>query len=101
MEFIDNTVKEQGFETANAIQFGCGTGLNSFLLTKVFDKLTAVDYCGRFIDAALRVQSGALVQYSEGRTATVPAGTMPEDVTFIQVCPLLMAISNAVWPVVF
>ena len=85
MEFIDKTVKEQGCGTANAIQFGCGTGINSFLLTKVFDTLKAVDYCGRFIDAALRIQSGGLVQYREGKTATVPAGTKPENVTFIQV----------------
>lgn len=85
VEFIDRIVKEQGCGRANAVHFGCGTGLYSFLLTKVFEKLTAVDYCGRFIDAAIRVQSGGVVQYGEGRTAVLPQGAKPDNVKFVQV----------------
>ena len=85
VEFIDSTVKEQGCRRTNAIQFGCGTGLSSFLLTKVFDKLTAVDFCGRFLDAALRVKDGGAVHYGEGRIATLPTGAKPDNVTFVQV----------------
>ena len=85
MEFVNSVVKEQGTAQSSAIQFGCGTGHNSFLLTKVFDKVTAVDYCGRFLDAALKIQSGAPVHFGRGATAVVPEGAKPDNVVFKQV----------------
>ena len=88
MEFVDSVVKEQGAAQNSAIQFGCGTGHSSFLLTKVFDKVTAVDYCGRFLDAALKIQSGTLVHFGRGVTAVTPEETKPNNVVFKQVINL-------------
>lgn len=82
---MDKVLLEQGCGRDAGIQFGCGTGRNSLLLGKLFDSLTAVDYCGRFLDAALKIQGGMCVQYGEGQTAVIPAGARPERVHFIQV----------------
>ena len=62
---MDTVVKEQGCGRDNIIHFGCGTGVNSFLLTKVFDKVTGVDYSGRFLDAAIAIQLGCPVEYKQ------------------------------------
>ena len=86
MEFLDSVVKEQGAAQHNLVHFGCGTGHNSFLLTKVFEKVTAIDYCGRFLDTALKIQSGTPVHFGRGATAVVPEETKPNNVVFKQVC---------------
>ena len=85
VEFFHSMVKEQEVARHSLLLFGCGTGRNSFLLTKVFDKVTAVDYCGRFLDAALKIQSGTPVHFGRGVTAVTPEGTKPNNVVFKQV----------------
>jgi len=85
MTCLDGVVKSHDTGKENAILFGCGTGHDSFLLTQLFDDVLAVDYCGRFLDAAMRIQSGQSLSYGDGRTAVMPAGTKPENIKFLQV----------------
>ena len=82
---MDTVVKEQGCGRHSVIHFGCGTGVNCFLLTKVFEKVTGVDYSGRFLDAAIAIQHGKPVQYGERKVAAIPEGTNSNKVLFKQV----------------
>lgn len=52
--------------------------------------MVAVDYSGRFIDAAMAIQAGKRVEFGEGQVARLPAddGIDPARVTFKQVINL-------------
>ena len=84
---MDTVVKEQGCDRDSIIHFGCGTGVKSFLLTKVFEKVTGVHFSGRFLDAAIAIQRGCPVEFETMKEAVVPdiAGIDVDRVLFKQV----------------
>eukprot|EP00731_Ephydatia_muelleri_P028966 Em0020g610a len=64
---IDNVIMKYDIKTASALVFGCGVGRSSFELSKQFNKVVGIDYCGRFIDAAKRIQTKiAHGQFTDG-----------------------------------
>ena len=74
----------------SALNFGCGPGISSFLLTQLFQKVVAVDYGARFIDAGMRLQEGKAIEYgglSQKKVAKTTdfEGVNPERVVFKQV----------------
>lgn len=47
-----------------ALDIGCAVGRASFELSKKFDEVYGVDFSARFIDAAVRLQSQGIINYS-------------------------------------
>lgn len=85
VKLVGSVVEELDGCKDSVIIFGCVAGLNSFLLTRLFQKVTGVDYSGRFLDAAIRIQSGECVKYGEGKAAALPQGSESSKVVFKQV----------------
>ena len=48
-------------------------------------QVVGVDYCGRFIDAAMKIQGGKVVQYGSQQVARLPSEAQPSRVQFKQV----------------
>ncbi|XP_060073508.1 uncharacterized protein LOC132553293 [Ylistrum balloti] len=72
--------------TTSAAWFGSGSGRGPMLLSSTFTNILAVDYSGRFIDTALRLQRGEEIPYTgpDGQeTSAVIIGTS-QNVTFKQ-----------------
>ena len=90
LRLVERTVEKVNGAKTSALNFGCGPGISSFLLTRLFQKVVGVDYGGRFIDAGMRLQTGKAVEYG-GLThkkvakATDFEGVDPERVVFKQV----------------
>ncbi|XP_013417309.1 uncharacterized protein LOC106178593 isoform X2 [Lingula anatina] len=64
LEHVTRTVKQHGTETRRILHIGCGVGKISFQLAKQFEEVVAVDFCGRFLDAAISLQSGKSLTYT-------------------------------------
>ena len=47
--------------------------------------MVGIDYCGRFIDTAMKIQEGKVVQYGSDQVAKLPSQTQPSRVQFKQV----------------
>lgn len=45
-----------------ATHLGCSLGRMVFDLTKIFNEVVGVDYCGRFLDTAMRLQTDGVVE---------------------------------------
>lgn len=84
VELVEDVVKKYSVSTNSVINFGCGTGLTSFLLSTIFQKVVGIDYCGRFIDTAMKIQEGKVVQYGSDQVAKLPSQTQPSRVQFKQ-----------------
>lgn len=54
---IDKILDENRLETKIATHLGCSTGRLVFNLAKKFDEVVGIDYCGRYLDIALKLQS--------------------------------------------
>ena len=48
-------------------------------------QVVGIDYCGRFIDAAMKIQRGKVLQYGSQQVARLPSETRPSRVNFKQV----------------
>ena len=85
---IESAVQKFNKAKTSAITLGCGAGLTSILLTRVFQKVVGVDYGARFIDAGMRLQRGEALEYGTPQKvarATDFEGVDPERVVFKQV----------------
>ena len=58
LRLVERTVEKVNGAKTSALNFGCGPGISSFLLTRLFQKVVGVDHGGRFIDAGMRLQAG-------------------------------------------
>ena len=47
--------------------------------------MVGIDFCGRFLDAAVRLREGKVVQYGSGEVAKLPSESEPSRVQFKQV----------------
>ena len=54
---INKILDENRLETKIATHLGCSTGRLVFNLAKRFDEVVGVDYCGKYLDIALKLQS--------------------------------------------
>ncbi|KAK3089792.1 hypothetical protein FSP39_006572 [Pinctada imbricata] len=74
--------------TKSAVWLGAGTGRGPFELTSTFQNVLGVDFGGRFIDTALKIQRGEEVQFthSNGKTmlAQVNGNSKMEKAVFKQ-----------------
>ena len=52
-----------------------------FVLTQV----VGIDFCGRFIDAAIKIQEGKVLPYGSQQVAKLPSEADPQRVQFKQV----------------
>ena len=66
VDFCDVMLKKYDITLNKAAEFGCGTGLACFLLTKLFNKVMGVDYSGRLIDASEQLKKGKTVTDGTG-----------------------------------
>jgi 5-histidylcysteine sulfoxide synthase len=66
-EYCEALVLKLGISREKAVEFGCGSGLSSFLLTKTFKEVLGVDYSGILVDAAMKIQEGNTVTTSDGK----------------------------------
>ncbi|XP_063412850.1 uncharacterized protein LOC134695502 isoform X1 [Mytilus trossulus] len=64
---IARLCKEYKTESGNEslCWIGCGTGIGPMHLHNVFQNILAIDYGGRFIDTALKLQKGEQVEYTK------------------------------------
>eukprot|EP00731_Ephydatia_muelleri_P028971 Em0020g615a len=82
---IDNVIMKYDIKTASALVFGCGVGRSSFELSKQFNKVVGIDYCGRFIDAAKRIQTKiAHGQFTDGLHLMDPTDVEASCIEFKQ-----------------
>ena len=60
-------------------------------LCVTYVQIVGVDFSGRFIDAAMNLQSGKTLSYGEGKVASLKSleGTKPDRVTFKQVYKII------------
>ena len=49
-------------------------------------QVVGIDFCGRFIDAAMKIQEGKVLQFGSQQVAKLPSETEPSRVHFKQVC---------------
>lgn len=57
IESVNKILDEYPVEEKIATHLGCSTGRLVFDLTKRFDEVVGVDFCGKFLDIALKIQS--------------------------------------------
>ena len=48
-------------------------------------QVVGIDFCGRFIDAAMKIQGGKVVQYGSQQVARLPSQALPSRVQLKQV----------------
>jgi 5-histidylcysteine sulfoxide synthase len=84
VEKVEEAVGRYNGYTGSVVNFGCATGLTSFLLSTTFEKVVGIDFCGRFIDAAMRIQEGKVIHYDAHKVAKLPSQSNPAKVKFKQ-----------------
>jgi formylglycine-generating enzyme required for sulfatase activity/SAM-dependent methyltransferase len=84
VELVEEAVRKYSVSSNSVINFGCATGLNSFLLSTTFQKVVGIDFCGRFIDAAMKIQGGKVLQCGPQQVAKLPSQADPSRVQFKQ-----------------
>ena len=78
--------------TGRALDLGCAVGRSSFELSKTCDEVIGIDFSESFISAANRLRTEGSLDYAmletgqmtRRSTATVPDGSHPERVRFLQ-----------------
>ncbi|XP_033738496.1 ergothioneine biosynthesis protein 1-like [Pecten maximus] len=72
--------------TKSAAWFGSGSGRGPMLLSSTFTNILAVDYSGKFIDAALRLQRGEEVPFTgpDGQPTSASVTGASQNVNFKQ-----------------
>ncbi|XP_021357637.1 uncharacterized protein LOC110453125 isoform X2 [Mizuhopecten yessoensis] len=72
--------------TKSAAWFGSGSGRGPLLLASKFNSILAVDYSGRFIDTALRLQRGEEMAFTgpDGQVTSAVINAPSQNVTFKQ-----------------
>jgi 5-histidylcysteine sulfoxide synthase len=85
-EYCEALVLKLGISREKAVEFGCGSGLSSFLLTKTFKEVLGVDYSGILVDAAMKIQEGNTVTTSDGKEISLNGclGVNPSRAVFKQ-----------------
>ena len=58
---------------------------HAMLVFCFFMQVVGVDFCGRFIDAAMKIQNGKVLQYGSQQVAKLPSEADPSHVQFKQV----------------
>ena len=48
-------------------------------------QVVGIDYCGRFLDTAMKIQKGKVVEYGSRQVAKLPSQSLPSRVQFKQV----------------
>ena len=56
--------------------------------------MVGIDFCGRFIDAAMKIQGGKVVQYGSQQVARLPSQALPSRVQLKQVYILLYLVHH-------
>ncbi|XP_041360130.1 ergothioneine biosynthesis protein 1-like isoform X1 [Gigantopelta aegis] len=74
--------------TSSVVHLGSGTGRAAFELSKVFSKVLGVEYSGRFVDTALKIQKKRSLSFvcdnGESREITLDDSCNPESIVFKQ-----------------
>lgn len=96
---IADICKEYQKESGNQslLWIGCGTGRGPVQLHNVFHEILAIDYGGRFIDTALKLQQGDQVEYTDSQGTQALAkfdGTGYDNVIFKQLTWLPNEVSS-------
>jgi formylglycine-generating enzyme required for sulfatase activity/2-polyprenyl-3-methyl-5-hydroxy-6-metoxy-1,4-benzoquinol methylase len=84
VEVVEDAVVKFNVSTNSVINFGCATGLTSFLLSANFEKVVGIDFCGRFLNTAMKIQKGKVVEYGSRQVAKLPSQSQPSRVQFKQ-----------------
>lgn len=77
---------------SRALDLGCATGRSSFELSKISNEVIGMDFSHNFIKAAEKIRTTGKIDYAmretgdqtRGVTASIPAGSHPERIQFLQ-----------------
>ncbi|XP_077861879.1 uncharacterized protein LOC100373045 [Saccoglossus kowalevskii] len=73
---VCNTIiKKYEISKNSVLHLGCGPGRMAFEMTRIFKKVVAIDFCGRYIDTALKLQNVGSLMYE------IPLSCNDETVT--------------------
>ncbi|XP_064624463.1 uncharacterized protein LOC135485961 isoform X2 [Lineus longissimus] len=94
IEECQQKIKEAGVSTERVIHLGCKTGRGSFELSKYFDKVLGIDFCGSYINACQKLQKKRTIRLN-GLSADLPKGAKPSRVLFKQLTWLPNEVDNS------
>lgn len=92
--YYESVAGKYGCGKANALHLGCGPGYTSLMLSKTFDLVAGVDYCGRFVNTAMQIQNNGVVKFGTKKEARLPDGVKPKNVNFVQLTWLPNEVEN-------
>tara|TARA_R110002096_G_scaffold84777_34_gene195604 strand:+ start:142 stop:876 length:735 start_codon:yes stop_codon:yes gene_type:complete len=94
LEFPLTTVESAGdlSSVTRALDLGCAVGRSAFELSRSVDEVIGIDYSASFVEVAESIRKGEATSYlryremhlSEALAAVMPAGAVPERVSFEQ-----------------
>ncbi|XP_066298440.1 uncharacterized protein [Branchiostoma lanceolatum] len=86
-DFCVEKANHYGCPLQNAVQLGCGTGGVGYQLAKTYKKVIGLDYCGRFLEAAIALQkTGEFHMLKAGVTdSQTEKKSMTEDVITVRI----------------
>lgn len=79
-------------QVTRALDLGCAVGRSSFELSKTSDEVIGIDFSHNFVNAAEKIRNSGKIDYdmretgdqTKPATATMPQGSQPEHVQFLQ-----------------
>ncbi|XP_065904281.1 hercynine oxygenase-like isoform X2 [Dysidea avara] len=92
--YYESVVQKYNCKTSSALHIGCGAGYTSLMLSKTFESVVGIDYCGRYINSAMQIQKDGRLKFGSGKEAKIPDTIDAKKVTFIQLTWLPNEIEN-------
>lgn len=94
VSYYESIINKYGCGKKSALHLGCGPGYTSLMLSKTFDSVVGVDYCGRFVNTAMQIQNEGDVKFGFGKEAKLPEGVRAKNVSFVQLTWLPNEVEN-------